>query len=106
MAFWRFAYRRNRHTLLECQHRQHAFFNRALRHQVNHLYAALLPQAMHATNALLQYRRILRQIHIDHRGGSVLQVKADAACVGGKKQATDGIVIETVHQSRALVALR
>ena len=69
--------------LLERQYRQHAFLDGALTDEVDDLHAARLAHAVHASNALLQHRRVPGLVHVHHHGGGVLQIEPDPARVGG-----------------------
>ena len=61
--------------------------------QIDHRHRLGLVLAPGAGDALLEFGRIPRQVHVDHRRGD-LQVEADTAGIGGKKQLAGGIVLE------------
>ena len=90
--------------LLERQQRQHAFFDAALAHKVDHLHTACLPHAVHAADALFQHSGVPGQVHIDDHGRCVLQVQAHATGVGGQEEAAVGVAVKPFHQCAALFA--
>jgi hypothetical protein len=68
-----------RQGTLERQHRKHALLDRALRHEIDDAHRSYLAHAVDARDALLEDRRIPRQVHV-HQCRRMLQVepRADA----------------------------
>src|SRR5690606_21025828 len=65
-----------------------------LRDQVDDVYGALLSQPIDAPDALLQHRRVPRQLEIDAAVGGALQVQANAPGVAQEQHAGARIVVK------------
>jgi UDP-N-acetylmuramate dehydrogenase len=73
-----------------------SLLDRAAGDEVQDLNAAALPHAVHATDPLLEHRRIPRNLEIDDNRRGVLEVEAEAAGIGREEHALRGIGAEAL----------
>ena len=89
---------------LEAQAVYHSLLDGVLRDEVEHLHGHLLPDAVDAADALLQYGRVPGQVEVDDDAGS-LQVESRGTCVGGEEDAALAVVLEVFYDVVAFPVL-
>ena len=89
---------------LEGKERQHPLLDRSLGHEIDDIDTVRLPQAVHPTDALLEHGGIPGQIHVDDRGGGMLEIQAYAAGIRRQEHPAARILAEAVDQSTPLRA--